>query len=65
MRWLPLLLKKLPWNNDSSIKKARCKAGFFICQKMMGNPYLSKKVGRAMYMISSTDLGLWPPLHWV
>ena len=28
-------------------------------------PYLSKKVGSAQYMISSTLLVLWPPLHWV
>ena len=28
-------------------------------------PYLSKNVGSAQYMISSTLLVLWPPLHWV
>ena len=27
--------------------------------------YLSKKVGSAQYMISSTLLVLWPPEHWV
>ena len=43
-----------------AVKKIHC-----YSPQRDGAAYLSKNVGNAQYMISSTDLVLWPPEHWV